>query len=576
MSFHERVKDIWFERHDAPCFGIDYNVALLRIIDETNVAGSLTEKEQELIGGFLRSGVGDGRLERVRIDLFSGKISETDLAAIQPRIALFEEALNFPLYPETWESEWMARYRQVLQIADVPRLIAAERESDTRRSEHSRYRIFYITAHSPQRNFVRQVKRHLPECELIEVGYNSASGMGYELSRLDYDVDLFYMHLRGAFLTTEELKEILAKIRTRNPDARIFIEGFGTMSVDFELFQERYGKVEVQMEMEHGALWRAAQEGFAAWQASQAAQQAAQQSASAPQTVIARSPEGATKQSHDPSVDLSSVTKFRMLYIDDDAEIRATRMREFSDGLGLAAIASDRLANDEYEIAFAASAEEAIALLDREAFDYVAMDWHIKHAGSGKNAVPDALHRKIIEKRIPQVDVESMPEYRTAPQRMYPGFVTGSFPSDYDEDGSGEARVGRIKEVQSQLSRKRPIALADEEFAAPEEVRIKKTIVGLTEERHLERERLPGGFLYEVASIAVSPDGTRFVTGSDNHGTDVSLWDAATGELIRVFSGHTDRVSTVAFSPDGKRILSGSQDGSVRMWNGATGALIWT
>ena len=40
---------------------------------------------------------------------------------------------------------------------------------------------------------------------------------------------------------------------------------------------------------------------------------------------------------------------------------------------------------------------------------------------------------------------------------------------------------------------------------------------------------------------------------------------------IRKFEGHADSVSVVVFSPDGRRALSGSTDGTVRLWDVATG-----
>jgi WD40 repeat protein len=45
-----------------------------------------------------------------------------------------------------------------------------------------------------------------------------------------------------------------------------------------------------------------------------------------------------------------------------------------------------------------------------------------------------------------------------------------------------------------------------------------------------------------------------------------ALWDAATGKLRGLCSGHTGAVMAAAFSPDGGTVVTASQDGKARVW----------
>ena len=51
---------------------------------------------------------------------------------------------------------------------------------------------------------------------------------------------------------------------------------------------------------------------------------------------------------------------------------------------------------------------------------------------------------------------------------------------------------------------------------------------------------------------------------------------SATGELIRVFEGHSGGVSCVAFAPSGTVLVTGSGDATARLWEVATGRLLST
>jgi WD40 repeat protein len=71
-----------------------------------------------------------------------------------------------------------------------------------------------------------------------------------------------------------------------------------------------------------------------------------------------------------------------------------------------------------------------------------------------------------------------------------------------------------------------------------------------------------------VRSVAFSSDGKWLATGSDDR--TVKLWDAATGRELFTLKGQSAPVWSVAFSPNGKRLATGSLDGTVKLWDAAT------
>jgi len=77
-----------------------------------------------------------------------------------------------------------------------------------------------------------------------------------------------------------------------------------------------------------------------------------------------------------------------------------------------------------------------------------------------------------------------------------------------------------------------------------------------------------------IFGIGFSRDGRTLVTGNFN-GT-VKLWDVASGRLLRTLDGHTDVVYKGVFSPDEKVIASCSRDGKIKLWDVATGSELRT
>ncbi len=76
------------------------------------------------------------------------------------------------------------------------------------------------------------------------------------------------------------------------------------------------------------------------------------------------------------------------------------------------------------------------------------------------------------------------------------------------------------------------------------------------------------GHLGAVLGVAISADGRRLVSASED-GT-IKVWDAASGQPLLTLMGHTRPVRSVALSADGSCIVSGGYDKTVKVWDTRT------
>ncbi len=68
-----------------------------------------------------------------------------------------------------------------------------------------------------------------------------------------------------------------------------------------------------------------------------------------------------------------------------------------------------------------------------------------------------------------------------------------------------------------------------------------------------------------VWNLSFSPDGAYLLSAADDH--TARLWDARTGQPLRVFQGHTHQVWHAKFNPQQDRILTASLDRTARLWD---------
>jgi WD40 repeat protein len=77
-----------------------------------------------------------------------------------------------------------------------------------------------------------------------------------------------------------------------------------------------------------------------------------------------------------------------------------------------------------------------------------------------------------------------------------------------------------------------------------------------------------GGHTDRIMALAVSPDGSRVITGSRDF--TLKIWDARRWQHLQTLRGHLGQIAKVFFSQDGVFFASGSTD-SIRLWRADDG-----
>ncbi|MEK7990814.1 MAG: hypothetical protein VSS52_007385 [Thiotrichaceae bacterium] len=75
---------------------------------------------------------------------------------------------------------------------------------------------------------------------------------------------------------------------------------------------------------------------------------------------------------------------------------------------------------------------------------------------------------------------------------------------------------------------------------------------------------------YDLSTVALSANG-KWLGFADKYDNVISLLDTQSGQIIKIFEGHSDEVQLLSFTPDNQRLLSLGKDNILKQWEVDTG-----
>jgi transcription initiation factor TFIID subunit 5 len=70
-----------------------------------------------------------------------------------------------------------------------------------------------------------------------------------------------------------------------------------------------------------------------------------------------------------------------------------------------------------------------------------------------------------------------------------------------------------------------------------------------------------------VNRVAWHPNGAYVFSASDTVDKTIRMWSFATGECVRVFTGHTETISALECAPNGRILASADAGGNIFLWD---------
>ena len=79
-----------------------------------------------------------------------------------------------------------------------------------------------------------------------------------------------------------------------------------------------------------------------------------------------------------------------------------------------------------------------------------------------------------------------------------------------------------------------------------------------------------------ITSIRFFRDGKRLIMSGGSWDPTIRVWDVAKREPLLAMTGHGDLIDAMDLASHGRHVVSASRDGSLRLWNLATGRETWS
>jgi DNA-binding NtrC family response regulator len=424
QKFQVAVKDIWHENSLE---------SALEVINEVFYSGGLVVRTNFqtnlLLKGIMR---GEDILECVEYHLVQSIVDEqieVNLEMIEAWVLIMEEALSYPLYPNSWESKNMKLFQRLLPLKDIRKKLREKATEQTNVSVHAnKYNVMLIDDAAHPKDLLKEtLSEELADCNVLNPSTLFLDLAIEAVNKIDC-IHFLHVHLRDRN-NIPQLIEILEIVRQKNPTAEIYIESMNLRKDDFAQFQAPLSRKIHSQSTTFGDnfLEKRITEGYMKWRDERDERYEQEQETPKPEY-----PE-----------------KLRVLFVHDSVAKTRDMQCLLEKTFGLQKQENNCWDGEEFTVFFASDTKEAVKILKSSKtgnIDYVIADWLLQ------NDTASDLMIKVQEMGIKRVDIYTAAQgYIGQAKRMFPDLDIDEFPFPFEEDDKEKQLSCFKRERQKQI-----------------------------------------------------------------------------------------------------------------------------